>query len=57
MMNFDLQKVLDSKMAYRQKLAKLPVAEKMRMLDAMREQAVALRKAGAAYLKKTGRTG
>jgi hypothetical protein len=53
-LNFDLQKVVDSKAAYREKLSKLPVAEKMRMLDTLREESVALRKAGALYLKQTG---
>ena len=42
-MTFDLQRILESKRAYRQKLAAKPIAEKLRMLDAMRERALAIR--------------
>ena len=42
-MNFDWQKIAESKRAYRRKLAALPIAEKLRLLDAMRERAVAIR--------------
>ena len=42
-MTFDLQKILESKRAMRRNLAARPVAEKLRMLDAMRERALALR--------------
>lgn len=45
-MTFDLQKILESKRAYRQALAAKPIAEKLRMLDAMRERALAIRAAG-----------
>ncbi len=44
-MTFDLQKILESKRAYRQTLAAKPLAEKLRMLDAMRERALAIRAA------------
>ena len=44
-MNFDFEKVWQSKREYRKKLASLPIAEKLRMLDAMRERALAIRKA------------
>ena len=44
-MNFDLQKILASKRAYRHALAAKPIAEKLRMLDAMRERALAIRPA------------
>jgi hypothetical protein len=41
-MSFDLQKILESKRALRRNLAARPVAEKLRMLDAMRERALAI---------------
>src|SRR3989442_15928815 len=42
-MSFDLEKVLESKRALRRHLAARPVAEKLRMLDALRERALTLR--------------
>lgn len=42
-MEFDWDKVTESKNVYRRKLAGLPIAEKLRMLDTMRERAVATR--------------
>ena len=42
-MSFDLQRILESKRALRQRLAARPVGEKLRMLDAMRERALAIR--------------
>jgi hypothetical protein len=39
----DLQKILESKRALRRELAVKPIAEKLRMLDAMRESAVRIR--------------
>jgi hypothetical protein len=45
-MNFDLKQMLESKKALRRKLASRPVAEKLAMLDALRERAVALLEAG-----------
>jgi len=42
-MTFDLQKIIESKRALRHKLAALPVAEKLRMLDALRERELAIR--------------
>jgi hypothetical protein len=44
-MNPDLQRILESKAAHRRKLADLPIGEKLRLLDAMRERAIAIRKA------------
>ena len=44
-MSFDWQKVTESKEAYRRKLAAKPIAEKLRMLDALRERALVLRQA------------
>jgi hypothetical protein len=42
-MRFDLQNIIESKRALRRKLAALPVAEKLRMLDALRERRLAIR--------------
>jgi len=44
--SFDWQRITDSKQAYRRKLAALPIVEKLRLLDAMRERALAIRNAG-----------
>jgi len=44
-MTFDLKKIEASKRAYRLKLAALPYAEKLRILDRMRERDLALRNA------------
>lgn len=44
-MSFDFQKIFDSKAAYRRKLAYLPIGEKLTLLDAMRERAIAIRNA------------
>ena len=44
-MSFDLQKMIESKRALRRELAARPVAEKLRMLDALRERALAIRPA------------
>jgi hypothetical protein len=45
-MNVDWRKIRESKDAFRRRLACLPVAEKLRMLDVMQEQALAFRGAG-----------
>ncbi len=45
-MTFDLQHIIESKRAHRQNLAALPIAEKLRMLDAMRERELAIRGQG-----------
>ena len=42
-MSFDLEKILASKRALRRDLATRPIAEKLRMLDALRERALRLR--------------
>jgi hypothetical protein len=42
-MNLDMQKILESKRALRRGLAARPVAEKLRMLDALRERELAIR--------------
>lgn len=44
-MTFDLKRMLESKKALRSKLASRPLAEKLDMLDALRERALALHKA------------
>ena len=43
-MSFDMQRILASKRALRQKLAALPVAEKLRLLDDLRERELTLRR-------------
>ena len=42
-MSFDLQKILESKRALRRDLAERPVAEKLRLLDVLRERELAIR--------------
>lgn len=43
-MNEDMKKVEESKRALRRKLAALPVAQKLSMLDALRERQLAIRR-------------
>lgn len=42
-MTFDLRAIIESKRDFRHRLAARPVAEKLGMLDAMRERALAVR--------------
>jgi len=42
-MTFDLDKIFESKRAMRKRLASLPIGEKLRMLDALRERTLAIR--------------
>jgi hypothetical protein len=42
-MSFDLRKILEGKRALRRNLAPRPVAEELRMLDALREREAAIR--------------
>lgn len=42
-MSFDLQKIIEDKRALRRNLAARPIAEKLRMLDALRERELAIR--------------
>ena len=42
-MTFNLTKILQSKRAFRQRLAARPIEEKLALLDAMRERTLALR--------------
>ena len=44
-MSFDLQAILKGKRALRRELAARPLAAKLRMLDALRERALAIRPA------------
>ena len=44
-MTFDYKRMLESKLALRRKLANRPLAEKLEMLDALRERALDIRKA------------
>jgi hypothetical protein len=41
-MSFDFQRIFKSKAAHRRKLADLPIGEKLSLLDAMRERAIAI---------------
>ena len=47
-MNFDLQRVIASKRAYRQKLAARPIAEKLELLDELRARTLAIQRASTA---------
>lgn len=51
-MSFDLQRMIESKREMRRKLAARPVAEKLVMLDALRDRARTILKAAAS--PKTG---
>jgi hypothetical protein len=55
-MTFDLARILRSKHEFRQRLAARPIAEKLALLDALRERALALRPArpasGAGVLRE-----
>ena len=42
-MTFNYDRVHDSKRAMRRKLASMPIGEKLRILDILRERAVAIR--------------
>jgi len=46
-MSADIEHVVKSKQAFRTKLAASPIAEKLRMLDALRERALAIRASSA----------
>jgi hypothetical protein len=51
-MTFDIQKILQSKREFRRGLALLPIEEKLRMLDALRERQMTLREGAPAYRTK-----
>jgi len=44
-MTFDLQRIMESKRAWRRSLAQRPVAEKLALLDELRDRARAIRAA------------
>jgi len=44
-MKLDRTRVLETKRAFRRQLAALPIAEKLRMLDALRVRTLAIRRA------------
>jgi len=44
-MSFDMAKILRSKREFRQRLAARPIAEKLALLDALRERTLAIRPA------------
>ncbi len=46
-MSFDFERIWKSKRALSERLAARPLAEKLRMLDALRARAIALRAAGS----------
>ena len=41
-MTFDIQRILESKREFRRGLAALPISEKLRLLDALRERQLTL---------------
>ena len=41
-MNFEMRNILESKHAFRRELAALPFAEKLRLIEAMRERTLAI---------------
>jgi hypothetical protein len=47
-MTFDLAKILQSKREFRKRLAARPIPEKLALLDALRERALAIRPARSA---------
>jgi len=51
-MTADLQTILESKRRYRQHLAARPIAEKLRMLDALRERALLLRPESSSIVRE-----
>lgn len=54
-MTFHLAAILASKQRLRARLAVRPIAEKLRLLDALRERTLALRRAGAVALRARNR--
>jgi hypothetical protein len=53
-MSFDLQRILESKLQFRQRLAARLIVEKLAMLDELRERTLALRGGDAAPAPKSG---
>lgn len=52
-MTFDMKEILDSKRAMRRRLADLPIAEKLRMLDALRQRELDIRGSGNSVVPVT----
>jgi hypothetical protein len=50
--NFDFERIWESKRALRRRLAGAPIAEKLRLLDALRERAMDVRTARVPELSK-----
>jgi hypothetical protein len=46
-MTFDLQRIIESKRAWRRELAQRPIAEKLAMLDTLRDRARIIRAAAS----------
>ncbi len=46
-MTFDLQKILESKREFRRGLCALPIEEKLRLLDVLRERQLTIRRASS----------
>jgi hypothetical protein len=53
-MTFDLTRILESKRDFRRQLAARPIAEKLAMLDTLRERELAIRQAGQPETESTG---
>ncbi len=54
-MKFDLKKVLDGKAVLRRELSSLPIGEKLRLLDALREREIEIRGATKATRRTSRR--
>jgi len=52
-MTFDTTRILESKRAFRRQLAARPIAEKLAMLDTLREMVVTIRHAGKPKTEST----
>jgi hypothetical protein len=52
-MTFDLTRIQESKREFRRQLAARPIAEKLAMLDTLRERELAIRKAGQSVMTES----
>ena len=52
-MTFEMREILRSKREYRQRLAARPVAEKLRLLDQLRERSLAIAASRAEFIPTT----
>ncbi|HRT05149.1 MAG TPA: hypothetical protein P5204_05575 [Kiritimatiellia bacterium] len=55
-MTFDFHKIMAGKRAHRQRLATLPIGEKLRLLDELRAREIALRGTDKSAKLRTGMT-